>query len=211
MGFTLEQSTRLLTLIVFVFWEMYNSCSDEAQEQYMKDAKKFKIRRVIPASAFMPIWLFLKSLIVASFFLYMEYTTSTDNLRIYLTVFVLFASNVLAAKFWMPLFFKWQMRGTALLLAFFLMGSAWAVFGLMVSRQNLIAVGASQAPAWLWFAYPLWLTGAFFINAHWVYKERKHHWKTLPREPSAPTPGVVTLMMPQWFYNMRPAKGGYAV
>lgn len=189
MAWGIEQSVRLITLFVFVFWQAFDVTRSKMGVHYKGAAAHYKIPLWIKARWFPYIWFFLNSCVVASSFLYMEYTLSTANDWPYTAVFVLFFANIIMAKLWTPMFFRFHWYSGALVNGFLIMGTAWAIFGIAISGINLNA-GLYLAPALVWLPYPIWLTIAFIINwqfaaakyRHLAAKGRPYGYQTLPNQ-----------------------------
>lgn len=172
MAWGVEQSIRLIALTVFVLWEMYDSFSNDMGRHYKGVARHYKIRIFIKARWFPVIWAFIKACVIASSFLYMEYTVSTANDWPYTAVFVLFYTNIIMSKMWSPLFFYLHWYTGALVNAILLSATAWAIFGIAISGVN-VRPDLYLAPALVWLPYPVWLTVAVVLN--WQFASAKYH------------------------------------
>lgn len=176
MAWGIEQSIRLISLFLFVFWEW--STTSDAGRHYKYAAKHYNIPIYIKGRWFAVIWLFIKSCVVASSFLYMEYTVSTAADWPYTAFFVLFFVNIIMSKLWMPLFFDMHMYTAALVNAILLAGTAWTIFVIAIIGVNLRAE-VYLAPALVWLPYALWLSVAVLLNWQWasakMYHLRKGH------------------------------------
>lgn len=173
MAWGVEQSIRLITLTVFVLWEMYDSFSHDTGGHYKSAARHYQIPIYVKARYFPFIWGFVKACVIASSFLYMEYTVSTAQDFPYTAVFALFFANILMAKMWMPLFFRLHWYTGALVNSILLCATAWAIFGIAISGMNL-RPDLYLAPALVWLPYPLWLTFAVFLNWQWASAKYSH-------------------------------------
>lgn len=168
----IDQCIRLISLTVFVLWEYTTRNNASVRKHYNAKAEYYGIKSKIPAEWFPVIWLVLKALIIASSFLYMEYTININNWA-YIVFFSLFYANIILAKFWMPLFFDMHRHNEAGVVAFLLFATAYAIFGVMFCRENVGDDGL--LPAFLWLPYPLWLTVALFINVRWAMEANRKH------------------------------------
>ena len=166
MAISLDQSLRLLTLIVFVFYENYDSTSRKVRREYEAMAEKYKIERRLPAILYPLIWFTTKSFVVAFMYMYMEYTISFATNWPYLAVYVAFIVNIMLAKTWMPLFFHWHNFQAAFFVALILASTAWFMFGIVVSGINVSKNVLDMSV--LIGLYAAWLTVAVVDNWRWL-------------------------------------------
>jgi len=175
MGWTVEQSYQLTSLLAFVLFGQWVSKNRKIGHLYRLEAAHYGIQWLIPGWVFPIVWGLLWPCVIASFFLYTTYTVSTDALWPFLAVDVMFKVNILLAALWTRFFFFYRRRGLALTVAALLMATAWAIFGIMISGINVSHTNSVYlAPALLFLPYALWLTVAFCISMQWMNVHAMH-------------------------------------
>lgn len=169
-----EQVSLFISIVTFVFWEPADLIHDQIARNYKAMAKHYKIPIWVRSGWFPPIWFVLKSCVVASYFLYNEFTVTTNMDMPYMVMFALFFTNVALSKFWMPLFFRHHRYVTALVVSALVCISAWAYFGIAIANINMRPDNLYLAPALVWLPYALWLTFATMINFQWAQAAMMH-------------------------------------
>jgi tryptophan-rich sensory protein len=172
MTFSVADGSQLVVWIIFVFWEPYGSIGNKARDWYTKRSGGLK-GYIVPWYIFPFVWTILKGLIVASIFLFFKSLTQAAVDAVdyrYLTVYILFVVNVLIAKLWTVLFFKYRLTRAAFWVAFIIFATAVVVVVFMGISSDIIVDIAYLSMA-LYIPYVAWLAFALYLNYNWLRME----------------------------------------
>jgi tryptophan-rich sensory protein len=165
---------------VVTFWQFENDSMRVAESRWY-DSRWINIPGRPPKWIFGFAWPILFGLMSASVVLFWNNATAVSQ---YDTVLILYLVNLLLNKMWSVAFFGQRRVGIALGILLATLGTACVVlvyYGIYASDTDWTSFG-------LYFAYPLWLSYAVYLNAFFFYvdmiskKQRKDYDNLSPEE-----------------------------
>lgn len=149
---------------VVTFWQFENDSMRVAESGWY-DNRWVNIRGRPPKWIFGFAWPILFGLMSASVVLFWNNATAVSQ---YNTVLILYLVNLLLNKMWSVAFFGQKRVGIALGILLATLGTACAVlvyYGIYASDTDWTSFA-------LYFAYPLWLLYATYLNSFFFYVDR---------------------------------------
>lgn len=163
MVLTQDDVTLLLTLIVFVYWQIATRSAGSGNSgnnrQWYDHNRKNIPGAFVPGIFFPIVWTILYGLIVASMYIFFrDYQATT----FYTTILVLFIANIMLNKLWSVAFFDNENTMVALLIAFGMLGTGGTMLGLFAATTPSCWVSFG-----LWVPYIVWTLYAIYLNWQW--------------------------------------------